>query len=541
MKDPSILSRVPAPIYIEDFDRNDTISRVSFFAISNLIAGGAGIINIQAVESYLNSYPEKLAMFRINNGRSFLEASLEKGEPLNFELYYNKLKKDSLLRDLDEHGYDVSPFNISNLLPGENTQKIIDRYENSDEEDVISYVEGQLSAIKTKHQGTSRRTCSKAGDEIFELIESYQEAPDIGPELCGELFNSIVGGAHLGQMMLRSAPTNAGKTRTAAYDACNLVYPIRWEDETNSFVLIKDREPQKVLFITTEMTAPEIKQMILAYVSGLETKVIARGQYTEKQLDRLRTAARIIKHFSDYFIFEEINDPNLTNIANVIKQHVMLDKVQYVFYDYIFTSPSLMSTASNMGVREDVILMMLANQLKELAKQYGFFISTSTQLNGEGLKVGEKRDQRVLRGSKAIADKTDLGIIFSQVDQTELEKLEPYIKRYGTPTHVTDLYKLRNGAHKGCRIWSQVNLGNGVRRDLFITDQQFNPIVLDGYEIIPRLRGAPIERVDDTLLNDFFPNEEEEEEEECAMALAEMPTLASEQQTTAGALIYEGF
>ena len=51
-----------------------------------------------------------------------------------------------------------------------------------------------------------------------------------------------------------------------------------------------------------------------------------------------------------------------------------------------------------------VALMMLSNQLKEIAATYNVFISTSTQVNGDGLRPEEKRDQRVLRGSKAIAD-----------------------------------------------------------------------------------------------------------------------------------------
>ena len=60
-----------------------------------------------------------------------------------------------------------------------------------------------------------------------------------------------------------------------------------------------------------------------------------------------------------------------------------------------------------------VALGMLSNQLKEIAKTYNVFVMTSTQLNGDGLQQGIKRDQRMIRGSKAIADKCDVGCIIT--------------------------------------------------------------------------------------------------------------------------------
>lgn len=41
--------------------------------------------------------------------------------------------------------------------------------------------------------------------------------------------------------------------------------------------------------------------------------------------------------------------------------------------------------------------MLMSNQLKEIAKTYGVFIMTSTQLNGESFN-NSKRDQRMIRG-----------------------------------------------------------------------------------------------------------------------------------------------
>ena len=54
--------------------------------------------------------------------------------------------------------------------------------------------------------------------------------------------------------------------------------------------------------------------------------------------------------------------------------------------------------------------------------------------------------------SKAIADKADVGCLIAKVTPEELEEIHPYIQEYGSPTHVTDIYKLRSGTYKGARI-----------------------------------------------------------------------------------------
>ena len=56
-------------------------------------------------------------------------------------------------------------------------------------------------------------------------------------------------------------------------------------------------------------------------------------------------------------------------------------------------------------LREDNILFMLSNKLKDLCNQYGIFIESATQLNGDW-KDAEIPDQNLLRGAKAIADWT---------------------------------------------------------------------------------------------------------------------------------------
>ena len=53
---------------------------------------------------------------------------------------------------------------------------------------------------------------------------------------------------------------------------------------------------------------------------------------------------------------------------------------------------------------------LCSTRLKDLCNQYGVFIMSATQLNGDW-KDAKIPDQNLLRGAKAIADKIDYGSI----------------------------------------------------------------------------------------------------------------------------------
>ena len=44
------------------------------------------------------------------------------------------------------------------------------------------------------------------------------------------------------------------------------------------------------------------------------------------------------------------------------------------------------------------------------------------------------------------------------------------------PTHILDVYKNRRGRLKDIRIWTTLDLGNGYRKDRFITNAANYPI-----------------------------------------------------------------
>lgn len=274
-------------------------------------------------------------------------------------------------------------------------------------------------------------------------------------------------------------------TRLSVFDACKLAYPLHWDQKQGEFILEK-RVPQRVLYITTEMSTAEIQTICLAFVAGVEEQHIKRGVYEGDEEVRIHNAIKIMDAYQDYLILDSIPNPDLNNVRAMIKKHIIMEDVGYVFFDYIFTSPALLAQFSSNNIREDVALALLSNQLKEIATEFNVFVATSTQLNGDGLKPNEKRDQRALRGSKAIADKPDTACILAKVSPEELEMVRPYVTEFGAPTHVFDIYKLRSGTYKNHRVWSKIDLGTGRWKDLFVTNESNTFVQLDECTLLRR-------------------------------------------------------
>lgn len=298
-------------------------------------------------------------------------------------------------------------------------------------------------------------------------------------------------------------------TRLAVFDACKISYPEHYDAESKCFVteFTSDgelRQPQKTLFITTEMDKTEIQTIMISYLSGVNEKHILTAQYEEDEEERILYAERIMEKYQDYFYLEEISDPNLTNVEALIKRYVSIEEVKVIFFDYIFTSPSLLAQFSGAKIREDSALGLMANQLKQIAKDYNVFIMSSTQVNGEGMVNEGFKDERCLRGAKSLADKCDFACIVSRVTDKDLQSVSPMLKQAGLaatanstlmeiPTHVIDIYKNRRGGLRGVRVWTRLNLGTGERKDLCITRdnntpypiEEFSEGILRSYKMVP--------------------------------------------------------
>ena len=174
--------------------------------------------------------------------------------------------------------------------------------------------------------------------------------------------------------------------------------------------------------------------------------------------------------------------------------------MRFVFYDYIFSSPGLLGEFRDLRVREDVALMMLSNTLKELATNYQIFIMSGTQLSGDYDKV-LFRGIGYIRGSRAVADKADVGSISTKLTDTEREIAEQIAMEIGTemPNITMDIYKNRRGKFTICKVFRKFDYGTCHVKDLFITDDRGE--LIEGYKILKQ-NGVNHIKVEDYMKGD---------------------------------------
>ena len=481
---PQILDFTDKYTITED-DFPDEFHRIAFGAIYKIHELGADRISLENISDFLSSRPKSAATFKQNKGEEWLLKVSETCLPEAFDYYYSRLKKFSLLRAYDNYGVDVSDiYDADNILDAKKKQLQEDLLDNSTLEQIADKVENKIEGIRLKYVDDAFGEAVQAGDGIVDLIDRLKEHPEVGTPLYGPLINTVTRGARLKKFYLRSAATGVGKSRSmiadACYIACNKIYDER-------FGWIHNGTSEPTLYIATEQEKEEIQTMMLAFLSEVNEEHILNGQYVGDEEDRVREAARILKESPLYI--EELPDFSLKDVEDKIKKNIRDHEVKYVFHDYIHTSLKILEeiTRRSGGVklREDNILFMLSTRLKDICNQYGVFIMSATQLNGD-YQQAETPDQNLLRGAKAIADKIDYGAILLNVKDDDLVKLDKILSTnvFDRPSIKMSVYKNRRGRYKGIYLWCKADLGCCRIKPMFATTYDYEIIPIDDIKIV---------------------------------------------------------
>ena len=469
---------------IVDEDFSDTFHKTVFGAIYKIYELGANKITLESLSDFFSSRPKSAAVYKQGKGEEWLLRISENCMPSAFDYYYGRLKKFSLLRAYDNCGVDVSDiYDPDNILDTKKKQMQEDLLDNASLEDIANKVDEKIEAIRYQYVDESFGEAQQAAEGIFELIEKFKEHPEVGVPLYGPLINTVTRGARLKKLYLRSAATGIGKTRSmiadCCYIGCNKIY-----DENFGWIGSGPAEP--VLFITTEQELEEIQTMMLAFLSNVNEEHILNGEYGDGEEERVIQAAKLLKESPIYV--EELPDFSLQDVENKIKKNIRDHDVKYVFHDYIHTSLKILEeiTKRSGGVklREDNILFMLSTRLKDICNQYGVFIMSATQLNGD-YQDSKTPDQNLLRGAKAIADKIDYGAILLSVKDDDLVSLENILSTsiFEKPTIKMSIYKNRRGRYKGVILWCKADLGCCRIKPMFCTTYDYEMVSIDDVRI----------------------------------------------------------
>lgn len=469
---------------IVDEDFSDTFHKTVFGAIYKIYELGANKITLESLSDFFATRPKSAAVYKQSKGEEWLLRISENCMPSAFDYYYGRLKKFSLLRAYDNCGVDVSDiYDPDNILDTKKKQMQEDLLDNASLEDIANKVDEKIEAIRYQYVDESFGEAQQAAEGIFELIERFAEHPEAGVPLYGPLVNTVTRGARLKKFYLRSAATGIGKTRSmiadACYIGCSKIY-----DETFGWIGSGPAEP--VLFIATEQDLEEIQTMMLAFLSNVNEEHIIYSEYGEGEKERVLQAAKLLKESPIYV--EELPDFSLQDIENKIKKNIRDHGVKYIFHDYIHTSLKILEeiTRRSGGVklREDNILFMLSTRLKDICNQYGVFIMSATQLNGD-YQDSKTPDQNLLRGAKSIADKIDYGSILLAVKDDDLVALENILSTnvFERPTIKMSIYKNRRGRYKGVILWCKADLGCCRIKPMFCTTYDYEMVSIDDVRI----------------------------------------------------------
>lgn len=468
----------------EDFNGED-FHQIVFSSIYNLHNQGVKIIDCFALDSFISGYEKQYRIFTANNGLDYINDAVSMCEPENFVYNYNRIKKFSLLRYYDSQGYNIKPIydpTIIDPLQQEHEQQKFDKYT---VEEIIDNVEIKLvDKPKERFNTVSEEKGQLAGTGLLDLIDSFRKHPEIGFPLQSKFMNALVRGARRKTFYLRSGGTGSGKSRLSFADTCMSSIPWLYNLETNKWEYTGFSEPS--LIITTELSLSEVQTIITAFISGVNEDHIIYNEYADGEYDRVLQAIEYIQ--SSPLYIEYLPDFDIDDIVNTVKRYYRERNISNVNFDYLHISIRLLAQISGMSkgmrIREDQVLFMLSDALKGLATKYAIHVDSATQLNGN-YKDAQEKDQNILRGSKAIADRIDVGYILLPPSKTELESVKPILSKgfYAKPNMIYHLYKCRRGKITRVKVWLHVNLGNCRIKDLFVTNFDNELIPVDALTI----------------------------------------------------------
>lgn len=468
----------------EDFNGED-FHQIVFSSIYNLHNQGVKVIDCFALDAFISGYEKQYRIFNMNKGIDYINDAITMCEPENFAYNYNRIKKFSLLRYYDSQDTDVTTIYNPNLIDPTEQEREQIKFDSTSIEDIIESMEVKYVTIPKERFCSAREQQGQlAGVGLKELVQSFKENPEIGFPMQSKFMNALVRGARRSTFYLRSGGTGSGKSRLSIADTCLSSVPYLYDVKNKEWEYTGFCNPS--LIISTELTIKEVQTIIVAFISGVEEDHITYNEYKEGEYERVLQAIQYIQSSPLYIEF--MPDFDIEDIKSLIKKYYREKGVINVNFDYLHTSLKLIAQISSMSrgmkIREDQVLFMFSDALKTISNDYNIHIDSGTQLSGD-YKNAQEKDQTILRGSKAAADRIDVGYILLPPSNSELEAVKPILTKgiYPKPNMIYHLYKCRRGKITRVKVWLHINLGNCRVQDLFVTTFNNELIPLDALTI----------------------------------------------------------
>lgn len=468
-------------------DYSETFHKKIWGALIN-IAKKSNVNKITAVEieNELSLFKTSLDIWNVNNGFNYIERAIQltNGKENNVDLYRDNVRKYSVLRNaVEQVGMDISfiyeeydELNTFDPKLNEKIQKMNKFYEMSSN-DVLKLIVNKMADFKNSwNDQFSDNYSFRVGDGITERLKEHKNQENAwGYPFQSKYMTTIFRGMRGKKFMVRSSISGGGKSRNSMAEACNIGCDKIYDWSKKQWICTGEKQP--ALFISTELTKEEIQDCILAHISGIEEDRLAEWKdITEEEELILNESAEIMK---DSLVFgEHMPDFTIESIADTIEQYILNYSIQHCFFDYINDSPSLYSYyIQKTGVRLQThqILFLFSQSLKNIANKYNIYLGSATQLSANWK---DEKDANALKGSKAIIEKADYGVISLPATPQDIKKLKPILDSgfYDVPNYCYHVFKNRGGKWNSVVVWTKLNLGNMREKDCFVTNTEYEII-----------------------------------------------------------------
>lgn len=206
MNNPELLFNEKYPLSKKDFKPVD-LHYVIYRSIAKLASNGAGSITEIEIDNLVKNKPVEYEILQDSDWMGFVSTMKELANPENYELYYNTIRKFSLLRDMKENGEDIKRY--YDELSSEEGQ--IENLNKFTIQDILDEVEIKANSYRNKYDATFTRAEMWAGEGFEGVLEGFKEAPAFGAIMPSPYLTTLYQGWCRSHLLMRSAPSGMGK------------------------------------------------------------------------------------------------------------------------------------------------------------------------------------------------------------------------------------------------------------------------------------------------------------------------------------------